>query len=426
MSNTTYKIPTNDRGGLPKTLKAPFTYSGGKGRVAAHVWSRFGEVQRVVEPFCGSAIFTLSRPEWHKPGMEILGDLDGLIVNVYRAMVGNPLGLAYLADRPTIHADLAAAHRRIVEVSRAGLLDKLKQDLDYYDTEIAALWLWGMSIWIAAGWCAKAHEPAGQSATLGIIDGRPSVDPLRLKGNALSAQAESNKLAEKRPIVSHKGLDGNGISAQAISLQLAEKRPHVSPTKPSGHGVEGVNWSDVEVDELPPIEQLIDKETGALLLPWKGQRLIPWFTHLAYRLRQTIILNRDAKKILNSDTLMGTVRTSVVKSIGVFLDPPYKLSQRSSGIYSLDGDEGAFDAWEWAKEKGEDPRFRIAYCALENDFDVPEGWSVGVWSNAGNVGKNTKVSDRPREVILFSPHCLEVGEELEALSPQPRAQQRLL
>jgi site-specific DNA-adenine methylase len=42
-------------------LKAPFPYFGGKSRIAAEVWRRFGDVKTYVEPFCGSCAVLLAR-----------------------------------------------------------------------------------------------------------------------------------------------------------------------------------------------------------------------------------------------------------------------------------------------------------------------------------------------------------------------------
>lgn len=43
-------------------LKAPFTWFGGKSRVARLVWERFGDPANYVEPFFGSGAILLGRP----------------------------------------------------------------------------------------------------------------------------------------------------------------------------------------------------------------------------------------------------------------------------------------------------------------------------------------------------------------------------
>ena len=42
--------------------KAPFPWFGGKARIAAQVWQRFGDVRNYVEPFFGSGAVLLNRP----------------------------------------------------------------------------------------------------------------------------------------------------------------------------------------------------------------------------------------------------------------------------------------------------------------------------------------------------------------------------
>lgn len=57
-------------------LKSPFPYFGGKRKVAAQVWQRFGKVGNVVEPFFGSGAFLLARP-MDFDCTETVNDLDG-------------------------------------------------------------------------------------------------------------------------------------------------------------------------------------------------------------------------------------------------------------------------------------------------------------------------------------------------------------
>lgn len=53
------------------TLRAPFPYFGGKSRVAAECWRRFGDVRNYIEPFMGSAAMLLGRPHWPWKGNRI-------------------------------------------------------------------------------------------------------------------------------------------------------------------------------------------------------------------------------------------------------------------------------------------------------------------------------------------------------------------
>ena len=50
---------------------APFPWFGGKSRVAADVWARFGETPNYVEPFAGSMAVLLGRPKDHARKIEV-------------------------------------------------------------------------------------------------------------------------------------------------------------------------------------------------------------------------------------------------------------------------------------------------------------------------------------------------------------------
>lgn len=66
-------------------LRAPFPWFGGKSRVAHLVWSAFGaDVANYVEPFAGSLAVLLARPG--EPRIETVNDLDGYLVNFWRAV----------------------------------------------------------------------------------------------------------------------------------------------------------------------------------------------------------------------------------------------------------------------------------------------------------------------------------------------------
>jgi DNA adenine methylase len=61
------------------TLKSPYSYFGGKSRVAELIWKRFGDTPNYVEPFFGSGAVLLGRP--HPPKTETVNDLNAFICN---------------------------------------------------------------------------------------------------------------------------------------------------------------------------------------------------------------------------------------------------------------------------------------------------------------------------------------------------------
>jgi site-specific DNA-adenine methylase len=133
------------------TLEAPFPWFGGKRRVAAEVWARFGDVPNYVEPFFGSGAVLLGRPG--APGTETVNDLDGYVANFWRSIKLAPDATAEWADNPVNENDLHARHVWLLK-QRETLRARLEGDTEYHDAKIAGWWAWGISCWIGAGWCS--------------------------------------------------------------------------------------------------------------------------------------------------------------------------------------------------------------------------------------------------------------------------------
>jgi DNA adenine methylase len=127
---------------------APFPWYGGKSRAAPLVWSLLGTCHGYTEPFFGSGACWLLRPEGSH-GPVTLNDLDGYVVNFWRAIKQDPELVAYWADQPVMESNLHAAHMLIVQNP---LTAKLEGDLDFCDPKIAGLWCCGVSNWIGTGY----------------------------------------------------------------------------------------------------------------------------------------------------------------------------------------------------------------------------------------------------------------------------------
>lgn len=133
-------------------LKAPFPWFGGKAKVAAMVWDRFGAVRNYVEPFAGSLAVLLGRPQPFE-GTETVNDADGYIANFWRALQADPDAVTEYADWPVNEADLTARHCWLVE-RKESLVARLFGDPDFFDAKIAGWWVWGICCWIGSGWCS--------------------------------------------------------------------------------------------------------------------------------------------------------------------------------------------------------------------------------------------------------------------------------
>jgi len=315
------------------TLKAPFPYFGGKSRIAAAVWERFGTVQNYVEPFFGSGAVLLGCP-W--PGhTETVNDADGLLANFWRATAADGAAVAHYADWPVNEADLHARHRWLVD--RAPLVEQLLNDPEWYDARAAGWWVWGISQWIGTGWCPQS--PAGTG-------GR-----------------------------THRGL---GVHRASLSRQL----PHLQGD--SGATGQGI------------LKESIQKTPGALYV---------YFEKLQARLRRVRVCCGDFARVLGPSVTFRHGMTAVL------LDPPYADGEHA---VSYSGGNGAWvRACCWCEENGDNPLLRIALCGYADTWQAPAGWVAVPWKAHGGYGSQGEGRGREnarREVVWFSPHCLNPAE----------------
>lgn len=165
-------------------LAAPFPYFGAKRRVAAEIWARLGSPVHYVEPFAGSLAVLLARPT--VPVAETVNDVDGLLVNFWRAVKADPGAVAEHADYPVSEMDLHARHRWLI-ARKPDLAAALAADPDHYDARAAGWYAWGLSQWIGGGWGTLPHArrpslglPHGQGVALARAHGTLREDLQRL------------------------------------------------------------------------------------------------------------------------------------------------------------------------------------------------------------------------------------------------------
>lgn len=123
---------------MPNYLSPPLPFYGKKDYVAPLIWKLLGSPVLYIEPFGGSLAVLLARPDYdpHKH-WEVVGDLNGLIVNLYRAIKADAVAVAKLVDRMWAEQDLDAA-LRVINQRKPTLSDWLAENLNNYDVELAA------------------------------------------------------------------------------------------------------------------------------------------------------------------------------------------------------------------------------------------------------------------------------------------------
>lgn len=176
-------------------IRAPFPWYGGKRRIAPDVWKRFGDDLGVyVEPFAGSLACLLYRMV--PVAREIVCDTDGGLCNFWRAIKQDHRQVAYWADYPTVHQDLTARHKWLIQWSLDNA-DRLMADPDYCDFKAAGWWVWGVGLWIGGGWC-QTHA-----------DKIPWINPMPGGRGVMAQSTVPDKLAYAKE--SETPLDGNEL-----------------------------------------------------------------------------------------------------------------------------------------------------------------------------------------------------------------------
>jgi hypothetical protein len=329
-------------------LKAPFPWFGGKSTVAAEVWRRFGDTANFIDPFFGSGSILLGRPASHHwPRVETVNDLDGHLCNAWRAIQYAPDEVAAYADWPPSELDL---HSRgdwlYYRPDAREWVERLRSDPDYYDAKSAGWWVWFASSWIGG---LPAVPQDGQYGQGGGPDG----------------------VYERLP---HLGDAGKGVARQ---------KPHLG----SGGQGNGVHSSP---GEMP-----------------RREMLTLYMRQLAARLERVRVCCGDWTRVLGPSVTFKHGLTAV------FFDPPYSHTERDKQLYSHDNDIAA-DVRQWALENGDNPLLRIALCGYTGEGHEElesHGWQPYYWKTSGGYGSQGKGETRGkvnsgREVIFFSPHCL--------------------
>ena len=222
-------------------IKAPFPYYGGKSRIAEEVWTRFGKVDRYLEPFAGSLAVLLYKDK--VDCFEVVCDLNGYIANFWRAVTHDPEQTAQYACYPTIHQDLSARQKHIYKWLQEYKY-RLSDDAEFYDCKIAGWWVWGMSSWIGLNYgvpqltgtkgekrpAIKEHD--GGDGVQAQRKSMPNVSHVKTQYGGKGVAPNQERFYDVRPDVKNR----SGIAPN--QAKFAEKMPHVNiKNKGQGSGV---------------------------------------------------------------------------------------------------------------------------------------------------------------------------------------------
>lgn len=138
----------------------------------------------------------------------------------------------------------------------------------------------------------------------------------------------------------------------------------------------------------------------------RRESLTAYLRSIADRLRRVRVCCGDWSRVVASPTT--TTKHGIT---GVFLDPPYSTEAgRDMDIYAVDCGSVAHSAREWAIEAGRDPRMRIVLAGYEGEHNMTDDWRSRKWKangGYGNRGDGRGRENATREMLWFSPHCIE-------------------
>jgi len=186
----------------------------------------------------------------------------------------------------------------------------------------------------------------------------------------------------------------------------------------------GDGWTDMPPKKLPElysargvtrkIPMISSAGSGVHQLAYHHgaprESLLAYFQALSQRLRHVRVTCGHWDRILGPSVTFKNGCNNTLT--GILLDPPYdegdvKYAEHSATSASVR---------KWCLENADNPLLRIALCGLEGEHDMP-GWDCVAWKAIGgyanqrsaNAPENT---NRHRERIWFSPHCLKPGGDL--------------
>ena len=395
MSDTTDDNDELENDGRVNYKKTPFPWFGGKSQAAPLVWQLLGDCPHYVEPFFGGGAVLLNRPHPCNRNYfsETVNDLDGLVVNAWRAMQYHPEETARHASWPVTELDKNARQIRVLQWRKEKDYERLAGTHDYCDPLIAGWWLWGTCVQIGA---FDGNAPWTADPVTGRIRKWKDI------------AGDGPGVFRNLPDITD---DGKGVNRpQLREPGVFRDRPHLVG---DGQGVNHPAMREPGVLSDDPAN-----EFHPLTMP----ELVRWFQWLSARLRHVRIINGDWSRVCTT----GAAHTLPVRQgkgpCAVFLDPPYSAeADRNMTLYAMESGTVAHDVREWCVKNGDNPKFRIVLAGYDNEHTELEahGWTVHEWFAAGhlrggmgNVRKDKSAGghQQKRERLWASPHCLPIGK----------------
>ena len=136
----------------------------------------------------------------------------------------------------------------------------------------------------------------------------------------------------------------------------------------------------------------------------KGKAVYDWMRVLQERLRCVKVVCGDWSRVCGGNWQSMNAPT------GIFMDPPYSVSDRRKNIYYHDSLEVAKEVEDWCLKRGDNPNYRIVVAGYDGEHGklVSNGWRIVEWKAIGgyaNSRKNGKNNNRYRERLFISPYC---------------------
>lgn len=324
-------------------LKAPFPYFGGKSSAAPEIWRRFGAVNNYIEPFCGSLAVLLAREEIQ--GYETVNDKSCFVSNFWRAVQSAPDEVARHCQFTVSEVDLHARHSWLMFSDEVyDFREKLSTDPDFYDAKIAGWWVWGMCIWIGAGWCGESGLTK---------EGRTVLKVPHTKNKGF--------LQNRRPDL---------YKARGVQTILKQQLPNI-------HGRRGV-----QKDGVPE-----------------------WLRDIQKRLQSVRICNGEWHRVCSSKsvtTALGTTGIFLDPPYAAETGRDMRLYAEESGTVAEDVRQWCIDNGSNSKI-----RIALCGYEGEHNQLEEFGWTVHGWKAHGGYGnRNRENNNRKQERIWFSPACL--------------------